>query len=263
MASGASAHQTLMRSLFPAIREAGAVALQIHARGCSSEMKGDGSPVTEADRAVETILLSALAEHAPGVAVVSEENAESHSLNAPDRFFLVDPIDGTKEFLKADGSGAFTINVALIEAGHPVMGIVFAPALDQLFAGVVGEGAALSEGGRTRVITVRDVPADGPVALTSVSHKDEATARWLADHGIEKTRSVGSSLKLCLLAKGEADLYPRVASVMEWDVAAGDAVLRAAGGSMVTMDGAPFSYGTDGFRTGPFIASGRWKPQMS
>lgn len=245
-------HEALAEHLLPVAREAGAVILDIRKKGARAESKADGSPVTDADRMAEQIILPALAHVAPGVAVVSEENVQSHTIEAPERFFLVDPLDGTKEFLKEDGKGAFTVNIALVEQGVPVFGIVYAPALGRLFHGSIRLGAF--ENGRP--VRVRAVPSTGPVAVASASHRDEATNNWLAENGIDQTVSIGSSLKFCLLAAGEADVYPRFGPTMEWDTAAGDAVLRAAGGAVTMPDGRPFPYGKPGYRNGAFVARG-------
>jgi len=251
--------QRMMDALIDPVRVAGDAIMKIHASGVAARDKPDGSPVTDADEAAEAILLAALADVAPQIAVVSEENAESHALAAPDCFFLVDPIDGTKEFLRPDGSGAFTVNIGLIIDGAPVMGIVFAPAHDRLFTGIVGLGAAETTNAIRREIAVRDVPPTGPVAVASRSHRDDATNTWLADHGITETVSTGSSVKFCLVAAGEADVYPRFGPTMEWDTAAGDAVLRAAGGRMEYPQGGVFDYGKPDYRNGPFIAYGGFR----
>ena len=169
---------------------------------------------------------------------------------------MVDPLDGTREFIRPDGNGAFTVNIALIQQGSPVLGIVYAPALDRMFSGRVGSGARELSDGRTCELTVRSVPPSGPVAVASRSHRDPETDRWLADNQVSQTVSIGSSLKFCLLAAGEADLYPRFGPTMEWDTAAGDAVLRAAGGTVTTPGGAPFVYGKPNYRNGSFVAYG-------
>lgn len=252
--------QQMMNALIDPVRAAGDAIMAIHASGVAARDKPDGPPVTDTDEAAEAILLAALAEVAPHIPVVSEENAASHAMAAQDCFFLVDPIDGTKEFLHPDGNGAFTVNIGLILAGAPVMGIVFAPAHDRLFTGIVGSGAVEIAGGICRDITVRDVPADGAVAVVSRSHRDEATNEWLAGHGIIETVSTGSSVKFCLVAAGEADVYPRFGPTMEWDTAAGDAVLRAAGGRMEYPQGGIFAYGKPEYRNGPFIAYGGFRP---
>ncbi|MEM7068051.1 MAG: 3'(2'),5'-bisphosphate nucleotidase CysQ [Pseudomonadota bacterium] len=244
----------LIEMLVPAVREAGARIMEIHAHGVAASSKADGSPVTEADEAAEKILLAALEKTAPKITVISEENAESHLLEAGEQFFLVDPLDGTKEFLKADGKGAFTVNIALVENRVPVMGIVYAPALDRMFTGCKNKGAF--EDGNT--LEVREIPAAGPVAVASASHRDEATNQWLVNHGVDQTVSIGSSLKFCLVAAGEADVYPRFGPTMEWDTAAGDAVLRAAGGTVSNPDESPFLYAKPEYRNGAFVAKGKF-----
>lgn len=246
-------YQSLLDKLEPAARKAGDAIMAIHARGIVADTKSDGSPVTEADKAAEEIILRTLRDHAPEIAVVSEENAASHALTPPERFFLVDPLDGTKEFLKADGKGAFTVNIALIERNVPTMGIVYAPALGRMFCGAAGRGASEND----NPIFVRDIPPSGPVAVASSSHRDEATNNWLEENSIADTVSIGSSLKFCLVAAGEADVYPRFGPTMEWDTAAGDAILRAAGGSVCNPDDTRFSYGKQEYRNGAFIARGK------
>ncbi|MEM7289192.1 MAG: 3'(2'),5'-bisphosphate nucleotidase CysQ [Pseudomonadota bacterium] len=245
-------HPSLIKALVPVALKAGDVIMDIHARGVAADQKIDGSPVTEADQAAERIILKALQETAPNITVVSEENASSHLITAPECFFLVDPLDGTKEFLKADGKGAFTVNIALIEAGVPVLGIVHAPALGRTFTGSQTEGAHENN----QPISVRQLPNTGAVAVASASHRDAETDQWLLDHKISQTVSIGSSLKFCLVAAGEADVYPRFGPTMEWDTAAGDAVLRAAGGQVFDRDGTPFRYGKTNYRNGAFVARG-------
>lgn len=249
-------HSELIEALIPVAREAGRQIMAIHERDPAAQVKADGSPVTEADEAAEAVILEALAAIAPQITVISEENAASHGLAAPERFILVDPLDGTKEFLKRDGKGAFTVNIALIEKGEPVAGIVFAPALDRLFAGVSGVGAREEHGGENRVLRVRASGGRPEVAVASASHRDQETDAWLQEHGIAQTVSIGSSVKFCLVAAGEADVYPRFGPTMEWDTAAGDAVLRAAGGKVLLPGGGPMSYGKQAYRNGAFIAWG-------
>ena len=250
----------ILDDLVAPVRDAGRLIMEIHARGVASRDKPDGSPVTEADEAAEKVLLAALADVAPGINVISEENAESHGIAPPDCFFLVDPIDGTKEFLRPDGNGAFTVNIGLVIKGAPVMGIVFAPALDRLFCGLVGDSATEASGGATRDIAIRKIPKGGALAVASRSHRDRETNDWLARNGITQTTATGSSVKFCLVAAGEADVYPRFGPTMEWDTAAGDAVLRAAGGAVITPDGAPYPYGKPEYRNLPFIACGGFTP---
>ena len=252
---------SLIPDLIAVSRQAGAAIMAIHARGPSALYKSDGSPVTQADQAAEDIILPVLKDLRPDIHIISEENAASHTLPAPEKFWLVDPLDGTKEFLKADGQGAFTVNIAMIEGGVPVLGLVYAPALDRLFVGdLTGyRGQALTqESGTQRDLRIRPVPKTGPVAVASASHRDAKTETWLHERGLTQTRAVGSSLKFCLIAAGEADVYPRFGPTMEWDTAAGDAVLRAAGGKMETLDARPYVYGKAGYRNTPFIARGAY-----
>ncbi len=215
------------------------------------EQKQDGSPVTLADKKAERILLHALKEVAPEITIISEENPDSHELTAPDVFFLVDPLDGTKEFLKRDGKGAFTVNVALIENGLPTLGIVYAPALKRMFHGAKNLGAFEND----KKICPSPRSGNKMIGVASQSHRDEKTEQWLKDQKINKILSIGSSLKFGLLACGEADIYPRFSPTMEWDTAAGDAILRAAGGIVTNPDGTAFIYGKPDYKNGAFLAS--------
>ncbi|MGI9357707.1 MAG: 3'(2'),5'-bisphosphate nucleotidase CysQ [Rhizobiaceae bacterium] len=247
----------LVEELTPVARKAGDAILDVYAHDVTIESKQDGSPVTIADRRAEAIILAGLRGIAPDIAVVSEENAASHSLTPPDLFFLVDPLDGTREFVKRDGKGSFTVNIALIKNGSPILGIVFAPALNRMFTGIAFEATKTARENDHQIF-VRNIPEDGPVAVASASHRDDETDAWLNKNGIERTVSIGSSLKFCLLAAGEADSYPRFGPTMEWDTAAGDAVLRAAGGTVEHKDGEPLTYGKPDYRNGAFIARGRF-----
>ena len=226
--------------------------------------KADASPVTVADEAAEKILLADLAQIAPGVPVVAEEAvAAGHVPVIAERFFLVDPLDGTREFVSHRDE--FTVNIALIEAGEPVLGVVFAPARRELYWGDVRAGRAgvidadpdgtMPSFGVS--ICARKPPASGLTAVASRSHRTPETDTLLANDPVTEFRSIGSSLKFCLVAAGEADIYPRIGTTMEWDTAAGQAVLVAAGGSVSDLDGAPFRYGKPGFKNGNFIARGR------
>lgn len=248
----------ISEALMPVVYEAGHLIMAVHKRSAHARQKADGSPVTQADEGAEALILPALAKIAPSIAVISEENAASHKMAAPDLFFLVDPLDGTKEFLKPDGNGHFTVNIGLIYKGNPIMGLIYAPVFDDLYVGVVGQGAQKISQGQRQPIAVREVPDTGAVAVASTSHRDKATNEWLEQHQIGQTISVGSSLKFCLLAEGKADVYPRFGPVMEWDTAAGDAILRAAGGLMMTPDLTPYPYGKADYLNTPFIASGLW-----
>jgi 3'(2'), 5'-bisphosphate nucleotidase len=232
----------------------------------ATRQKDDHSPVTDADEEAETFILAQLAHQIPGIAVIAEEAAAAGRLSdIGRRFFLVDPLDGTKEFLSRNGE--FTVNIAEIVDGRPVRGVVFAPAKRRLFLGEESSGAfdaATEPGARPdlshlRPIAARTVPADGLVAVASRSHRDIKTDEFLAGFPVKEFVSAGSSLKFCLLAAGEADIYPRLGRTMEWDTAAGHAVLAAAGGSVTTLDGGPFVYGKieDKFANPFFVARGR------
>ena len=242
----------LFNNLLPLARTAGEAIMDIHRHGVKHQQKADGSPVTLADQKSEEIILRGLRDEAPEVVVISEENADSHDIEAPQTYFLVDPLDGTKEFISASGKGAFTVNIALIEGGVPVAGIIYAPALDDMYWGLVGHGAFLN-GSK---IATRKSDASNMTALASKSHRDEQTNLWLAENNITNTAAIGSSLKFCLIARGEADIYPRFGPTMEWDTAAGQAILSAAGGSVVHPDGRDFTYGKPDYRNGAFIAKG-------
>ncbi len=246
----------LLAAIRPVAEEAGAAALGYYG-AAEARLKTDGSPVTAADQAAEDIILAALAELTPEIPVIAEE-AMAKGL-APKvvgaRFWLVDPLDGTREFLS--GNGEFTVNIALIEDGIPVLGVVVAPALGQSYAGHGPGTATLIDADGERPIRVRAVPAEGETVVGSRSHGDAAEMeRFLADRRVAAFRAAGSSLKLCLIARGEADFYPRFGPTMEWDIAAGHAVLAAAGGRVLTLEGGPFLYGKPDYRNGPFIASG-------
>jgi 3'(2'), 5'-bisphosphate nucleotidase len=221
--------------------------------------KADGSPLTEADLAAEAVIAAGLARLCPDIPVVSEEGAGAAAPPPGRRFILVDPLDGTREFI--DRTAEFTVNIALVEDGEPVCGVVHAPALGRLWLGDVAAARAESRGagpGPGQPIRVRPAPAEGLIAVASRSHRDPETDAFLARLSIGGCRPIGSSLKFCLVAEGASDVYPRFGPTMEWDTAAGHAVLAAAGGRLTAPDGGPFRYGKHhaGFRNGPFIAWG-------
>lgn len=246
----------LLAELSAIARIAGNEAMEIYATDFAVHDKDDKSPVTEADERVEAVILQRLAALTPDIPIISEEAAAAgHIPDVDSRFWLVDPLDGTKEFIKRNGE--FTINIALIEQGRPVLGVVYAPALDRLFRGAEGIGAFLEQGGVCRPITCRAVPAAGLTVVGSRSHGDaEAMNSFLAGRTVVEQKSAGSSLKFCLVAAGEADLYPRLGRTMEWDTAAGHAVLLAAGGSVNTLDGSALQYGKPGLDNPHFVAAG-------
>lgn len=249
--------KSLLQSLTPLIRDAGQVIMDIYATDFDVTKKGDESPVTQADQKAEDVILAGLAKLAPGIPVVAEEAVAAGNIpDVSDRFFLVDPLDGTKEFISRNGE--FTVNIALIENGKPVLGLVYAPAINRLFTGAAGLGAWLEDAAGQREIRVRAVPEEGLTVVASRSHGDEtALDAYLAGRKVASRTNAGSSLKLCLVAAGEADVYPRLGRTMEWDIAAGDAVLRAAGGKVtVVADGADLKYGKPGFDNPHFAAWG-------
>ncbi|MBU3076671.1 3'(2'),5'-bisphosphate nucleotidase CysQ [Sphingomonas quercus] len=251
----------LIDALIAAAAEAGAVVMRHRDAGITAEHKADLSPVTAADREAEAVILRHLATAAPGVPVVAEEAAAAGFVPEPcASFFLVDPLDGTKEYVR--GGDDFTVNIALIEKGAPVIGVVYAPARGRIYwadvasrlarsaalpaAGVLGPAAPLGCG----------KPAGSPRAVASKSHCTPETDAYLDHCGAGERLSVGSSLKFLLVAAGEADLYPRAGPTMEWDTAAGDAILRAAGGMTFDLDGAALVYGKPGYRNPGFVATG-------
>lgn len=249
----------LIDELAVAAREAGEAILQIVRRGFEVESKQDTSPVTAADRAAELVILAALARAAPGVPVIAEEQVAAGHIPAHDEiYFLVDPLDGTKEFIR--GGDDYTVNIGLIERGVPRLGVVYAPATGRLHGGCVGDGAWLDEGeGRVPIAT--RARGEEVTAVASKSHLNQATIDYLeAAVGTCGYVSIGSSLKFCILAEGQADIYPRAAPTSEWDTAAGHAVLLAAGGLVDGPDGEALRYGKRAFLNRAFVATSGWKP---
>ncbi|QID18533.1 3'(2'),5'-bisphosphate nucleotidase CysQ [Nitrogeniibacter mangrovi] len=244
----------LLEALIPVIRRAGDVILDIYRTDFEVRGKDDSSPVTEADEQAEALILPALEAILPGTPVVAEEAVAAGKIpEVAERFWLVDPLDGTKEFINRNGE--FTVNIALIEHGQPVLGVVLAPALGRLFGGAVGVGAWVEDEAGRRPIQVRTPPQAGVTVVASRSHGDaSALDAFLAPYKVAELKSAGSSLKICLVAAGEADLYPRLGRTMEWDIAAGHAVLAAAGGRLTTLDDAPLGYGKPGFDNPHFVA---------
>jgi 3'(2'), 5'-bisphosphate nucleotidase len=248
----------LLDALAVAAREAGEAILTIVRRGFEVESKHDASPVTEADRVAELIILAALAQAAPGVPVIAEEEVAAGRIPVHgDMYFLVDPLDGTKEFVR--GGDDYTVNIGLIQDGTPRLGVVYAPATGRLHGGIVGEGAWLDEGAGRQAIRTRSRGSE-VTAVASKSHLNQATIDYLeAAVGVCAYVSVGSSLKFCIVAEGRADIYPRAAPTSEWDTAAGHAVLLAAGGLVDGPDGAPLRYGKRAFLNRAFVATAGWK----
>ena len=238
---------------------AGDAIMEIYRTGFAVERKDDDSPVTEADRRAEAIILPILAELFPGIPAVAEEEASAGRIpeigDGP--FWLIDPLDGTKEFIKRNGE--FTVNIGLVAEGVPRAGVVFAPALSMLWSGA-GPGTAGRVGadGVRHPIQARPIPAQAPVVLGSRSHANaEAMAQFLAPLTDPVIEQAGSSIKFCRIAEGVADYYPRFGPTSEWDTAAGHAVLAAAGGRVEAIGAGMLGYGKPGFLNPPFVARGR------
>ncbi len=244
---------------------AGAVIMKIYNGAViETRLKNDKSPVSDADEQAEALLLAELRRLYPQLPVIAEESAaRGETPRHEGAFLLVDPLDGTREFIARRKE--FTVNVALVENGAPCAGAIYAPALGELWLGGAGAfavsvapGAPLPPRAEWRPLRTRPRPGGGMTALMSRSHLDDETRDFVARHGIADALQAGSSLKFCRIAEGVADVYPRFGPTMEWDTAAGDAILRAAGGVTVAPGGGPFLYGktAQGYRNGPFIAWG-------
>lgn len=242
---------------------AGAAIMEVYSTDFAARTKSDQSPVTDADERAEAVILQALDRLLPGTLVISEESFVAESLRGalPAEFLLVDPLDGTREFVGRNGE--FTVNIALIAHGVPVAGCVFAPALAELYfsaekAYTMRAGDGIVRPDDVRQITARRAPTGQAIAFVSRSHRDAATEAFLATVPGVAHETVGSSIKFCRIAAARGDLYPRFGPTMEWDTAAGDAILRAAGGSVCTPADEPLRYGKidAGLRNGAFIARG-------
>jgi len=250
----------MMRIFRSAAIEAGDAIMAIYeADDFEVKTKSDASPVTEADEAADALISARLRAAFPDLPLVTEEQAESHG-QAVDSFLIVDPLDGTKEFIQRRGD--FTVNIAWVENGVPVRGVVYAPAKGRLFY-TDGDGHSVEEAGpfdADKAGAVQPIRVGTPDnaalnVVASKSHRDAATDAYIGKYAVEDMKSAGSSLKFCLVATGEADLYPRLGRTMEWDTAAGDAVLRGAGGHVIAFeDHGQFTYGKPGFANGFFIA---------
>lgn len=250
--------------LIPVIRrlalEAGDKIMEIYnSDDFEVKAKSDDSPVTEADEAADALISAGLVEEFPDVLLVTEEQAASHSEKA-ETFLIVDPLDGTKEFINRRGD--FTVNIAYVENGVPTRGVVYAPAKERMFY-TLADGVAVEETGpfakdkigNTARICVSDPDNSALLVVASKSHRDQATDDYIGKYAVADMKSAGSSLKFCLIATGEADIYPRVGRTMEWDTAAGHAVLHGAGGKVVRFDDhTPLTYGKDGYDNPFFIA---------
>jgi 3'(2'), 5'-bisphosphate nucleotidase len=254
-------YELLTRVMRRAALEAGDAIMQVYAADdFEVRAKSDASPVTAADEAADAVISAALRTAFPDVALVTEEQAATHAVLA-DTFFIVDPLDGTKEFVQRRGD--FTVNIAYVAGGVPLRGIVYAPARNRLFytdetGRAVEETGPFSKDniGAVRAITVSDPDNSALMVVASKSHRDQATDEYIAKYQVRDMTSAGSSLKFCLVATGEADLYPRLGRTMEWDTAAGHAVLAGAGGRVVRFDDhQPLTYGKPGYDNPFFIAA--------
>jgi 3'(2'), 5'-bisphosphate nucleotidase len=251
----------LLPEIEAAVRRAGEAILAVYRTDFEVERKADESPVTQADLDAERIILDALRRITPAIPVIAEEEMSAGRVpDVGDRFWLVDPLDGTREFLSRNGE--FTVNIALVENRRPILGVVHAPAQDLTFTGVLPGRATGREGDSpAQAIAVRKPPEDGVVVIASRRHGSaEEREDFLRGRAVARRITCGSSLKFCLVARGDADVYPRFGPTMEWDTAAGHAVLAAAGGCITTTDGKAFLYRKPGFENPDFIAWGglRW-----
>lgn len=242
--------ETVLRDLAV---QAGAAIMEVYARDdLGTRAKADASPVTEADLAADAIISAGLAAAFPAIAVVTEEQVSTHTSTAT-RFFIVDPLDGTKEFVQRRGD--FTVNIALVDNGVPVRGVVFAPAKGRMFF-TRADGVSVEDiAGRQHRLHVSHPDNAALVVVASKSHRDAATDKYLEKYAISDLAAAGSSLKFCLVAAGEADFYPRLGRTMEWDTAAGHAILAGAGGQVLDFDThEPLRYGKPGFGNPFFLA---------
>lgn len=262
-------YRSLVEALLPAVLAAGRTEMRHFAAGVEVETKADTTPVTIADHEAEEILTEALHRTAPGIPVIAEEAvAAGHVPAVADRFFLVDPLDGTRAFIK--GSPEFTVNIGLVVDGKPIFGIIYAPARDEFFATLgpheaievkispQSSAVSLAQFPLQRLAT-REPDRQALVAFASRSHAAQSTEEFLQQLPITEKRKASSSLKFCLIARGDADLYARLGQTSEWDTAAGHAILAAAGGCVTTLDGEPLKYGKreGGYANPHFIAWGR------
>jgi 3'(2'), 5'-bisphosphate nucleotidase len=232
------------------------IILALRARGCATEAKPDHSPITEADRQSEAVILRGLRAATPDIEIVAEEEIDAGYIPAHSRdLWLIDPLDGTREFVALrDG---FTVNIGLVRDGRPILGVVAVPASAEMYGGIVGQGAWKQDGAGRHPIAVRPRPDAGLVVLSSrLGAEDPALLAALPDETVASLRVVGSALKFCRIAEGAADAYVRLGRTMEWDTAAGEAILTAAGGSLRLLDGGMLGYGKPGWVNPPFICRG-------
>ncbi|MEI7669651.1 MAG: 3'(2'),5'-bisphosphate nucleotidase CysQ [Pseudomonadota bacterium] len=243
----------LLPEIIAIARDAGKIIMNYYKTGIDVVKKSDASPVTEADKAADLYIVDKIKNLTPDYAIVSEEGNKPNVRNF-DYFWLIDPLDGTKSFIR--GSGYFTVNIALIDAARkPILGVIYEPISESMYYGSPN-GAFLEQNGITKKIKVSNYIIASS-ALVSHSHLDHTTQEYLEKYNIEQKLSHASSIKLCFLAEGKADIYPRFGRTMEWDIAAGHAILNAAGGTILTPEDAQFVYGKETFQNGNFIAYGK------
>lgn len=237
--------------------QAGAAILAVRDAGFAVERKEDRSPVTAADHAAEALIVAGLRAAAPEIPVIAEEEVAGGRITAPSaQYWLVDPLDGTREF--AAGRNEFAVNIGLVRNGRAHLGVVGVPAFGELFGAIAGQGAWKRDAAGQRPIAARLPPAEGVVVLASRSHGDvPRLTAFLEGRHVARVEKYGSALKICRLAEGAADLYPRFGRTMEWDTCAPQAVLEAAGGSVRTVDGARLGYGKPGWENPDFVCFGR------
>ena len=244
---------------------AGNAIMQLRSDGFNKEQKNDGSPVTEADLAADQIIKDGLEALAPEIPAITEETFSSKTDQNPEQYWCVDPLDGTKGFI--NGGKDFTVNIALIDQGYPVLGVIYAPAMGILWGGADGRAwkrsatpspsMTLPDMGDAQSINVRDAQLVKPDVVATKAHRSPQLESWIQTIDARDAIAVGSSLKFCTIAEGNADLYPRMGPTMEWDTAAGQAILEAAGGQMLNPEGERFSYGKPGRLNGYFTATAR------
>lgn len=238
-------------------RRAGATILAVRARGFDVRAKADASPVTAADHAAESLILDGLRSATPEIPVIAEEEVAAGKITAPGAsFWLVDPLDGTRDF--SAGQDEFTVHIGLVRDGRAVLGVVGVPALGEMFGGIVGRCAWKRTAAGQRRIEVRTPPDRGLAVVASRYHANDARLKTFLDgRKVASISNIGSGLKFCRVAEGAADLYPRFGRTMEWDTAAPQAVLEAAGGRVLDLRGLPLGYGKAGWENPPFVGSGR------
>ncbi|HEY1723221.1 MAG TPA: 3'(2'),5'-bisphosphate nucleotidase CysQ [Magnetospirillaceae bacterium] len=255
-------YAALLPELRAIARAAGAATLEVYRKDFTVLSKDDNSPVTEADVASERVILDGLRKLTPDIPVIAEEEvAAGRTPVHQGRFWLVDPLDGTKEFIKKNGQ--FTVNIGLVENGVPVAGALYVPVTDRLYAAADGQATLSVENGAPHPIKCRKPVSSGLVVLASASHRDaEPFDKFIARFPVAEIKRAGSALKYAILAEGEADIYPRFGRTMEWDTAAGHAILNAAGGCLTLVDGTPLTYGKPGYDNPAVLAWGTPQPYL-